>query len=112
MYNNINQCDTIFALLALLDRNGEKDREQWKSLRMHTRHWFKIGSFTLALHARNVAISTNAGKIVPLKLRRKIPQVYVADFAAVICYSPLKNMWHVFFIRACPYVDLRGEKHP
>ena len=49
IYNNINKCDTIFALLALLDRNTEKDgviafyREKWKSLRIRTRHWFKIG---------------------------------------------------------------------
>ena len=27
-YNTINQCETIFALLAPLDRNKEKDREQ------------------------------------------------------------------------------------
>ena len=27
MYNKINKCDTIFALLALLDKSREKDRE-------------------------------------------------------------------------------------
>ena len=27
IYNTINQCDTIFALLAPLDRSRDKDRE-------------------------------------------------------------------------------------
>ena len=27
IYNNIDKCDTIFALLAHLDSNREKDRE-------------------------------------------------------------------------------------
>ena len=56
-YNKINQCDTIFALFPLLDSNRQKDREQWKSLHMRIWHRFKIGSFALALHARNIAIS-------------------------------------------------------
>ena len=29
---------------------------------MRTQHWFKIGSFALGLHARNVAISTKSGE--------------------------------------------------
>ena len=45
-------------------------------------------------------------------LTRKVLPVYLADFAhPVICYNPLKNMRHVFFIM-CKAACLRGENHP
>ena len=36
---------------------------------MRTQYGFKIGSFALALHARNVAISTNLGEIIYFETR-------------------------------------------
>ena len=62
IYKYINNCDTIFALLAPFDENREKDREWWKSLRHTHSALIQNRQCSLALHARNVAISTKSGK--------------------------------------------------
>ena len=66
IYNNIIKCDIIFTLLAPFDETGRKNE---KVFDIRTRHSFKIGSFTLALHARNVPISTKSGEKIYHGLR-------------------------------------------
>ena len=55
IYNTISQCDTVFALLRP-STGTERNTGSNESLHMRTQYRFKIGSFALALHARNVAI--------------------------------------------------------
>ena len=76
----------FFLLIARLDSNMEKDGVM-KTLRMRSRHWFKIGSFTLALHAKNVTISTKSGE--------NIIQCFSIEICVCICVSVV-DPWYPF----------------